>query len=179
MIKETPDSETSAKRSTDLDEVYVVPAFSGLGAPYWDDEARGTVFGLTRGSNQDDFVKATLQSIAYQTKDVIETMSSDSDIPIDVLKVDGGASANDYLMQFQSDILNIPLERSAELETTSLGVAFLAGIGAGVWKDIDEIKQNYHAGQEFEPKMDSKTRDNLYSGWKDAVAATMAFKHTK
>ncbi|KRL65475.1 glycerol kinase GlpK [Companilactobacillus versmoldensis] len=179
MIKETPDSEAAAERSTDIDEVYVVPAFSGLGAPYWDDEARGTVFGLTRGSNQDDFVKATLQSIAYQTKDVIETMSSDTGIPIDVLKVDGGASANNYLMQFQTDILNIPLERSSDLETTSLGVAFLAGLGSGYWKDIDEIKQNYHSGERFEPKMTDTLRDNLYAGWKDAVSATMAFKHTK
>ncbi|MFD1472729.1 glycerol kinase GlpK [Companilactobacillus mishanensis] len=179
MVKETPDSEAAANKSTDHDEVYVVPAFSGLGAPYWDDEARGTVFGLTRGTTQDDFIKATLQSIAYQTKDVIETMSSDSDIPIDVLKVDGGASANDYLMQFQADILDIPLERSKELETTSLGTAFLAGLGSGYWKDIDDIKTNYQTGNAFTPKMDKEVRDNLYSGWKEAVSATMAFKHTK
>lgn len=179
IIKRTPDTQQAAMRSTSRDEVYVVPAFSGLGAPYWDDKAHGTVFGLTRGTNKDDFIKATLQAIAYQTKDIIDTMSSDSKTPIDILKVDGAATANEYLMQFQADILDIPLQRAEELETTSLGAAFLSGLGSGYWKDIDDIKKNYQSGNVYEPKMENEVRDNLYAGWKEAVNATMAFKHRK
>ncbi|KRK79139.1 glycerol kinase GlpK [Companilactobacillus nodensis] len=179
IVKHTPDTDAAAKRSTDHNEVYVVPAFSGLGAPYWDDKAHGTVFGITRGTTDNDFIKATLQAIAYQTKDIIDTMSSDSEIPIEVLKVDGAATANDYLMQFQSDLLGIPLQVSSELETTSLGVAFLAGLGSGYWKDLDDIKKNHQTGTVYEPKMEEKVRKNLYDGWREAVAATMAFKHHK
>lgn len=132
---------------------------------------------MTRGTTDKDVIKATLQAIAYQTKDIIETMSSDSKIPIEVLKVDGAASANDYLMQFQADILGISLQRSSELETTSLGVAFMAGLGVGYWKDLDDIKKNYQTGKTYQPKMSESVRTNLYDGWKDAVEATMAFKH--
>ena len=124
-------------------------------------------------------VKATLQAIAYQTKDIIETMSSDAKMPIEVLKVDGAASANDYLMQFQTDILGIPLQRSSELETTSLGVAFMAGLGVGFWKDLDDIKKNYQTGKLYESTMDDSKRTDLYDGWKNAVAATMSFKHNR
>ncbi|CAJ1182472.1 Glycerol kinase [Companilactobacillus paralimentarius] len=177
LISSTPATSDAAKNSIDDNEVYVVPAFAGLGAPYWDNEAHGTIFGLTRGTTDKDVIKATLQAIAYQTKDIIETMSSDSKIPIEVLKVDGAASANDYLMQFQADILGISLQRSSELETTSLGVAFMAGLGVGYWKDLDDIKQNYQAGKIYQPKMSETVRTNLYDGWKDAVEATMAFKH--
>ena len=179
MVKKTPDTDAAAKRSTDHNEVYVVPAFSGLGAPYWDDKAHGTVFGITRGTTDDDFIKATLQAIAYQTKDIIDTMASDAEIPIEVLKVDGAATANDYLMQFQSDLLGIPLQVSSELETTSLGAAFLAGLGSGYWKDIEDIKKNHKTGNVYEPAMKEEVRKDLYAGWKDAVAATMAFKHHK
>ncbi|GEO58520.1 glycerol kinase GlpK [Companilactobacillus bobalius] len=177
LINSTPATSDAAKSSTDNNEVYVVPAFAGLGAPYWDNEAHGTIFGLTRGTTDKDVIKATLQAIAYQTKDIIETMSSDSKIPIEVLKVDGAASANDYLMQFQADILGISLQRSSELETTSLGVAFMAGLGVGYWKDLDDIKKNYQTGKTYQPKMSESVRTNLYDGWKDAVEATMAFKH--
>ncbi|GEO48541.1 glycerol kinase GlpK [Companilactobacillus kimchii] len=177
LIHSTPATSDAAKSSIDNNEVYVVPAFAGLGAPYWDNEAHGTIFGLTRGTTDKDVIKATLQAIAYQTKDIIETMSSDSKIPIEVLKVDGAASANDYLMQFQADILGISLQRSSELETTSLGVAFMAGLGVGYWKDLDDIKKNYQTGKTYQPKMSESVRTNLYDGWKDAVEATMAFKH--
>jgi len=177
MINSTPETSDAAKASTSKDEVYVVPAFAGLGAPYWDNEAHGTIFGITRGTTDNDLIKATLQAIAYQTKDIIETMSSDSKIPIEVLKVDGAASANDYLMQFQADILGIQLQRSSELETTSLGVAFMAGLGVGFWKDLDDIKKNYETGKIYQSEMDDSVRQDLYAGWKDAVKATMAFKH--
>ncbi len=177
VIGSTPETSDAAKASTDQDEIYVVPAFAGLGAPYWDNKAHGTIFGITRGTTDNDLIKATLQAIAYQTKDIIETMSSDSKIPIEVLKVDGAASANDYLMQFQADILGISLQRSSELETTSLGVAFMAGLAVGYWKDLDDIKKNYQAGKLYEPKMKETVRENLYDGWKNAVSATMSFKH--
>lgn len=177
LINSTPQTSDYAKASTDNDEVYVVPAFAGLGAPYWDNQAHGTMFGITRGTTDKDLIKATLQAIAYQTKDIIETMSSDAKMPIEVLKVDGAASANDYLMQFQADILGISLQRSSELETTSLGVAFMAGLGVGFWKDIDDIKKNYQTGKLYQPKMKESLRNDLYEGWKEAVKATMAFKH--
>lgn len=177
LISNTPETSEIAKVSTSQDEVYVVPAFAGLGAPYWDNQAHGTIFGITRGTTDKDLVKATLQAIAYQTKDIIETMRSDARMPIEVLKVDGAASANDYLMQFQADILNTPLERSAELETTSLGVAFMAGLAVGFWKDLDDIKKNYQTGRSYQPQMSEDLRTNLYAGWKDAVMATEAFKH--
>lgn len=179
LISSTPDTSDVAKESTDQDEIYVVPAFAGLGAPYWDNEAHGTIFGITRGTTDKDIIKATLQAIAYQTKDIIETMSSDAKMPIEVLKVDGAASANDYLMQFQADILGISLQRSAELETTSLGVAFMAGLGVGYWKDLDDIKKNYQTGKLYQPEMKAEVRTDLYEGWQDAVSATMAFKHNR
>jgi glycerol kinase len=177
LVNSTPETSAAALESVSQNEVYVVPAFAGLGAPYWDNKAHGTIFGITRGTTDKDLIKATLQAIAYQTKDIIETMSSDAKMPIEVLKVDGAASANDYLMQFQTDILGIELQRSSELETTSLGVAFLAGLGVGFWKDLDDIKKNYQTGKLYQPKMEDSVRQDLYAGWKDAVEATMAFKH--
>jgi len=177
LIGNDVSTSDTAKESDDQNEIYVVPAFAGLGAPYWDNQAHGTIFGITRGTTDKDMVKATLQAIAYQTKDIIETMSSDANMPIEVLDVDGAASANDYLMQFQADILGIQLQKSNELETTSLGVAFMAGLGVGFWKDLDDIKKNYQTGKVYEPKMKESVRTNLYGGWKNAVTATMAFKH--
>lgn len=177
LVNSTPETSAAALESVSQNEVYVVPAFAGLGAPYWDNKAHGTIFGITRGTTDKDLIKATLQAIAYQTKDIIETMSSDAKMPIEVLKVDGAASANDYLMQFQTDILGIELQRSSELETTSLGVAFLAGLGVGFWKDLDDIKKNYQTGKLYQPKMEDSVRQDLYAGWKEAVEATMAFKH--
>ncbi|MGN1271852.1 MAG: glycerol kinase GlpK, partial [Lactobacillus sp.] len=139
MIKSAPDSEKAAYESTSENEVYVVPAFTGLGAPYWDAEARGAIFGVTRGTTDKDMIKATLQSLAYQTRDVVDTMQKDSGIDIPALRVDGGASNNNYLMQFQADILGKKIERTKVLETTSMGAAFLAGLAVGYWKNIDEL----------------------------------------
>lgn len=176
MLEKSSDSEEAARHATNQDEVYVVPAFVGLGAPYWDQEARGSMFGLTRGTTKNDIIKATLQSIAYQVKDIVDTMQQDTNIKIPVLKVDGGAANNSYLMQFQSDILDTPIQRAHDLETTALGAAFLAGLAVGYWKDTDEIREFYEAGKLFEPEMNTEKREKLYSGWKQAVAATRTFK---
>ena len=137
LVESAPQSEAAARASKSQDEVYVVPAFTGLGAPYWDADARGAVFGITRGTTRDDFIKATLQSLAYQTRDVIDTMERDTGIAIPALRVDGGAAKNDYLMQFQADIIDTPIERAANLETTAMGAAFLAGLAVGFWQNKD------------------------------------------
>ncbi|WP_122646438.1 glycerol kinase GlpK [Enterococcus mediterraneensis] len=176
MLEKSSDSEDAARRSTNDDEVYVVPAFVGLGAPYWDQKARGAMFGLTRGTTKEDIIKATLQSIAYQVRDIVDTMQDDTGIKIPVLKVDGGAANNEYLMQFQSDILNVPIQRAENLETTALGAAFLAGLAVGYWKDTDEIREFYEAGKMFEAKMEDEQREKLYNGWKKAVKATQMFE---
>lgn len=147
LIDHASDSYEAAMESKDDNEVYVVPAFTGLGAPYWDPDARGSVFGITRGTTRQDFIKATLQSIAYQSRDVVDTMKKDTKVNIPVLKVDGGAANNDYLMQFQADILNTPVQKAPDLETTALGAAFLAGLAVGYWKNIDEIKDKYANGK--------------------------------
>ncbi len=175
MIEDSAESEALARQSTNNDEVYVVPAFTGLGAPYWDSNARGSVFGVTRGTNREDFVKATLQSIAYQVRDVIDTMQDDTDIKIPVLKVDGGAAMNNYLMQFQSDIIGIEIARAKNLETTALGAAFLAGLAVGFWEDLEEIKKLNEAGETFTPSMNNARKEQLYRGWKKAVHATRVF----
>ncbi|NQN47467.1 glycerol kinase GlpK [Streptococcus suis] len=175
MVTTSPESEELARKSTSNDEVYVVPAFTGLGAPYWNSDARGSVFGLTRGTTKEDFVKATLQSIAYQVRDVIDTMQLDTGIDISVLKVDGGAAMNSLLMQFQADILGIEIARAQNLETTALGAAFLAGLAVGFWKDLDELKELNAVGQSFQPTMNEARKEQLYKGWKKAVAATQLF----
>ena len=175
MIEDSAESEALARRSTNNDEVYVVPAFTGLGAPYWDSDARGSVFGVTRGTTKEDFVKATLQSIAYQVRDVIDTMQLDTEIKIPVLKVDGGAAMNNYLMQFQSDIIGTEIARAKNLETTALGAAFLAGLAVGFWKDLDEIKTLNEAGEVFTPSMNNARKEQLYRGCKKAVNATRVF----
>ena len=175
MIDNSPASEAYALKSQNDDEIYVVPAFTGLGAPYWNQEARGSVFGLTRGTTKEDFIKATLQSIAYQVRDIIDTMQVDAKTPIPVLKVDGGAAKNDYLMQFQADILGIAIARAKNLETTALGAAFLAGLTVGYWKDLDELKSLHGTAQIFEPKMNEARKEDLYKGWKKAVKATQVF----
>lgn len=140
MVRQSSDSENYASRIESSDGVYVVPAFVGLGAPYWDSDVRGAVFGLTRGTEKEQFIRATLESLAYQTRDVLYAMEQDSGISLKTLRVDGGASANNFLMQFQSDILGVPVERPENKETTVLGAAFLAGLAVGVWKDKNEIK---------------------------------------
>lgn len=175
MIEKSSDSEQMALDSKDDDEIYVVPAFTGLGAPYWDSNARGSVFGLTRGSTKEDFIKATLQSIAYQVRDVIDTMQIDSGISIPELRVDGGAAMNNYLMQFQSDILGINIARAQNLETTALGAAFLAGLAVGYWDSLDSLKELNETGQLFEAKMNESRKEKLYKGWKRAVKATQVY----
>lgn len=175
MLKDAADSEELSLQSDNEDEVYIVPAFTGLGAPYWNANARGSVFGLTRGTTRADFVKATLQSIAYQVRDVTDTMVRDTGIDIPLLKVDGGAALNGYLMQFQSDITGIEIERAANLETTALGAAYFAGLAVGFWKDIDEIKAMQKEGKAFQPEMNESRKEMLYRGWKQAVKATQVF----
>ncbi|WP_286822592.1 glycerol kinase GlpK [Lactobacillus sp. UBA5813] len=177
LIKHAPDSEKAAFESTSENEVYVVPAFTRLGAPYWDAETRGAIFGITRGTADKDIIKATLQSLAYQTRDVVDTMQEDSGIKIPALRVDGGASNNNYLMQFQADILGIKIERAKTLETTSMGAAFLAGLAVGYWKNVDELKHTFTIGQAFEPKMGNLEREKLYSDWQRAIKAARLFAH--
>lgn len=175
MIGTSSESEGLAQSSTSDDEVYVVPAFTGLGAPYWDSNARGSVFGLTRGTSKEDFVKATLQSIAYQVRDVIDTMQVDSGIDIQQLRVDGGAAMNNLLMQFQADILGIDIARAKNLETTALGAAFLAGLSVGYWESMDELKELNATGQLFQATMNESRKEKLYKGWRKAVKATQVF----
>ncbi|HEO8330301.1 TPA: glycerol kinase GlpK [Streptococcus agalactiae] len=175
MIETSSESEGLAQLSTSDDEVYVVPAFTGLGAPYWDSNARGSVFGLTRGTSKEDFVKATLQSIAYQVRDVIDTMQVDSGIDIQQLRVDGGAAMNNLLMQFQADILGIDIARAKNLETTALGAAFLAGLSVGYWESMDELKELNATGQLFQATMNESRKEKLYKGWRKAVKATQVF----
>lgn len=177
MFPDSADSEEYAKQVEDSDNVYVVPAFTGLGAPYWDQTARGAIFGLTRGTTKEHFVRATLESLAYQTADVVRTMALDSGVEIQLLRADGGASKNDFLMQFQADILQTRVERASYLETTALGVAYLAGLAVGYWKDMDEIKAFSEEGTSFEPKMPKEVSEDLYAGWQEAVKATIQFKH--
>lgn len=153
----------------DTTGVYVVPAFVGLGAPYWDQYARGTIVGVTRGCKKEHFVRATLESIAYQTYDVLKAMEKDSGIELKSLRVDGGASANNFLMKFQSDILNLSVKRPKCIETTALGAAYLAGLATGFWKDIEDVKTNWNLGREFEPTMAEETRKSLLKGWHVAV----------
>ncbi|MFC9601338.1 glycerol kinase GlpK [Peribacillus butanolivorans] len=176
MLKNAEDSEAYAKRVESTDGVYVVPAFVGLGTPYWDSDVRGAVFGLTRGTSKEHFVRATLESLAYQTKDVLDAMEADSGIELKTLRVDGGAVKNDFLMQFQSDLLRVPVERPTINETTALGAAYLAGLAVGYWKDQEEIAQQWAIDKTFNPAMDEQESEKLYDGWKKAVQAAMAFK---
>lgn len=175
LIDESPDSEYFAMKVPHPDGVYVVPAFAGLGAPYWDMYARGAIFGLTRGTTKAHIIRATLESLAYQTRDVLASMESDAGAPLQILRVDGGASANNLLMQFQSDILGVPVERPRSVETTALGAAYLAGLGAGLWT-LDQLNQLWQADKVFQPQMETATRDRLYRGWKKAVRRVMAWE---
>src|SRR5690625_1493870 len=176
MFSSAPKSEEYASRVDSTDGVYVVPAFTGLGAPYWDSEARGAVFGLSRGTEKEHFVRATLESLAYQTKDVLDAMQKDSGISLETLRVDGGAVANDFLMQFQANLLNAKVERPEVIETTALGSAYLAGLATGFWKSTDELKRVSDTDTEFKPEMEDARRGELYEGWQAAVKATQAFK---
>lgn len=176
MFKDAKDSEAYAEKVESTDGVYVVPAFVGLGTPYWDSDVRGAVFGLTRGTTKEHFVRATLESLAYQTKDVLSAMEADSGIELKTLRVDGGAVKNNFLMEFQGDILNVPVERPTINETTALGAAYLAGLAVGYWESEEEIAKQWAVDKSFEPKMDEETREKLYTGWKKAVQAAMVFK---
>jgi len=176
MIKTAADSEAYAEKVESTDGVYVVPAFVGLGTPYWDSEVRGAVFGLTRGTTKEHFIRATLESLAYQTKDVLAAMEADSGLSLTTLRVDGGAVKNNLLMQFQSDLLAVPVERPVINETTALGAAYLAGLAVGYWDSREKIAAQWQLERRFEPKMDDNKRTMLYDGWKKAVQAAMAFK---
>ncbi|MGJ7035369.1 glycerol kinase GlpK [Anoxybacillus eryuanensis] len=176
MIKEAKDSEAYATKVQSTDGVYVVPAFVGLGTPYWDSDVRGAVFGLTRGTTKEHFIRATLESLAYQTKDVLKAMEADAGITLKTLRVDGGAVKNNFLMQFQSDILGVPVERPVVNETTALGAAYLAGLAVGYWKSKEEIAKQWNIDRAFEPKMEEDTQQRLYDGWKKAVRAAQMFK---
>ncbi|WAH37725.1 glycerol kinase GlpK [Alicyclobacillus dauci] len=176
MLKSAPESESYATKVDSTDGVYLVPAFVGLGTPYWDSDARGAIFGLTRGTQKEHFIRATLESLAYQTKDVLDAMEADSSIQLKKLRVDGGAAANNFLMQFQSDILGVPVERPVVVETTALGAAYLAGLAVGFWDSRDEIASNWRIDRTFDVQMDDSDRTSLYNGWVKAVNATRAFK---
>ncbi|MED0679170.1 glycerol kinase GlpK [Aneurinibacillus thermoaerophilus] len=176
MLKTAADSEQYAARVESTNGVYMVPAFVGLGTPYWDSEVRGAIFGLTRGTEKEHFVRATLESLAYQTKDVLSAMEADSGIRLKTLRVDGGAVKNNFLMQFQSDILGVEVERPTINETTALGAAYLAGLAVGFWESREEIAAKWQMEKCFKPKMLEEERMHLYTGWKKAVEAAMGFK---
>lgn len=170
LVNESKDTEYFARKVKDNGGVYVVPAFVGLGAPYWDMYARGAILGLTRGANKNHIIRATLESIAYQTRDVLEAMQEDSGIQLAELKVDGGAAANNFLMEFQADILGTKVRRPVVLETTALGAAYLAGLAVGFWESKEEIKGKWILDQEFVPNMKEKEKEKKYRGWKKAVS---------
>ena len=169
LIEHAKDTEALARSVDDTGGVYLVPAFVGLGAPYWDERARGTIVGLTRGSSRAHIVRATLEAIAYQTRDVVECVRRDSGIELAALRVDGGAAENDFLMQFQADVLGVPIERPAVLEATAFGAALLAGLGVGFWGDRSEIAGAEAGLRLFEPQMSADRRESLYAGWGRAV----------
>ncbi|MBH8002894.1 glycerol kinase GlpK, partial [Clostridioides difficile] len=176
IIESAKDSEMYANRVDDTNGVYVVPAFTGLGAPYWDMYARGSILGLTRGAKKEHIVRATLESIAYQTKDVLEAMQNDSKLKLKSLKVDGGASNNNFLMQFQSDILNVDIDRPKIVETTALGAAYLAGLSVGFYIGRNEITSKWSVEKEFNPNMSEEKRCKLYKGWKKAVSRALSWE---
>ncbi|SFS12081.1 glycerol kinase GlpK [Yoonia litorea] len=176
IIREAKETQPLAETADAGQELYLVPAFTGLGAPYWDAEARGAIYGLTRNSGPAEFAKAALESVGFQTRDLLEAMKSDWEghDNAGVLRVDGGMSASDWSMQFLSDIIGAPVDRPTVLETTALGVAWLAGMRAGVYPNQEEFAANWALDQRFEPKMDEATRDRRYAGWKDAVKRTLS-----
>lgn len=169
FVREAPDSEFFAKKVDSTDGVYLVPAFTGIGAPYWDMYARGSLLGLTRGTKREHIIRAALESIAYQSYDVLKAMEKDSGVELKVLQVDGGASSNDFLMQFQSDILGLEVKRPVVSETTALGAAYLAGLATGFFKNKEEIKEQYSYSRSWDPYMDQKTREKHLKGWHKAV----------
>ena len=172
LIRDSAESETLAKAVPDTNGCYMVPAFVGLGAPHWDQYARGAIVGLTRGTNRNHIVRATLESLAYQVTDVLKAMEEDSGIKLGTLAVDGGACANDFLMQFQADIINTVVARPKTIETTAMGAAYLAGLAVGYWQSKGEIKENHSIACQFNPNMEEAHRAKLLDGWKKAVKST-------
>ena len=177
LVYDAAETEYYAERVEDTNGVYVVPAFTGLGAPYWDMYARGAIVGLSRGAKREHIVRATLESIAYGTRDVLSAMEKDSGIMLKALKVDGGAAVNNFLMQFQADILNVPVHRPQVLETTALGAAYLAGLAVGFWKDMEEIKRNWAVDRAFTVQMDEAARTQRYAGWQKAITRAMDWEN--
>ena len=175
IISSSSESESGAKQVNDCDGVYVVPSFTGLGAPYWKPQVKGGILGLTRGTKQEHIIRATIESLAYQTSDVVFAMQEDSGLAIKKMQVDGGASRNDFLLQFQSDILNTQVIRSTISETTALGAAYLAGLAVGVWKHQDDIRKQFQVASIFEPMMEEENRIAHLNGWKRAIHAIMEF----
>ena len=175
ILENAAQSEACCRAVEDTGGVYVVPAFTGLGAPYWDPYARGIIVGLTRGVGRDHLIRATVESLAYQTADVIAAMEADSGIALKELKVDGGASANDFLMQFQADILGSGVRRPGCIETTAMGAAYLAGLAVGYWNDREEIRKIWSLESSFEPSMEKEKRERLLKGWKRAVTCSLGW----
>ena len=173
LIETAADSQAAAQAVPDTSGVYMVPAFTGLGAPYWNADARGILTGLTRGARREHIVRAALESIAYQTRDLVEAMESDCGSKLTEIRVDGGATQNDFLMQFQADILGVPVVRPAYLETTALGAAFLAGLATGFWTDTNELEHFWSVDRTFQPSMSESQRTSLYDGWKAAVSRAL------
>ena len=169
LIKNSSDVEALAGSVADNGGIYLVPAFAGLGAPHWDPFARGIIVGITRGTTAGHIARAAVEAIAYQSLDVLTAMEADSGVPVAEIRVDGGAAANDVLMQFQSDILGVPLLRPEILETTALGAAYLAGLGVGLWSDVDELRKHWQADREFRPAMATADVDELLIGWRRAL----------
>jgi glycerol kinase len=169
VIASAEQTQALAESVGDTGGVYFVPAFVGLGAPYWDPYARGTIVGLTRGTTRAHLVRATLEAIAYQSRDVLDAMASDAKRPLAALRVDGGAAANDFLCQFQADVLDAPVIRPRVIETTALGAAFLAGLGSGFWRSLDALASRQAVQRTFTPRMDPATRAHGYEGWRRAV----------
>jgi glycerol kinase len=175
LIPTAEESEHLASMVEDSNGVYMVPAFVGLGAPHWDPHARGAILGLTRGVNRSHLVRAAIESIAFQTKEVVDCMVHDSDLKLSELRVDGGAAANNLLCQFQADLLDIPIRRPKVLESTALGVAYLAGLAVGYWRNKEEISANWSVGREFFPQMSEERRQKLVMGWERAVTRSKSW----
>ena len=175
-IKASPEVETLMAEVPDSDGVYLVPAFVGLGAPYWDPRARGIIVGLTRNTQMAHVARAAVDAMAYQTKDVLEAMQAESKLPLTTLKVDGGAAANAMLLQFQADLLNVTVRRPVVAETTALGAAYLAGLAVGYWDGLDDVRKNWALDREFRPAMDAEKRERLYAGWKKAVDRSLEWE---
>jgi len=175
IIKQSGDVEELAAKVTDNGGVYFVPAFTGLGAPYWNPRATGTLIGITRGSTDAHIARAAVESIAFQSMDLVQSMEADAGMPIAELRVDGGATINNQLMQFQADILNAKVVRPSVTETTALGAAYLAGLAVGFWKDLEDIRQNWQMDRQFDPSMKQEERAGMQAKWKKAVRAAQAW----